>query len=196
MEQALIGAGGFAREIMFHMNQPSMKCFVDDNYFEKNSNNIFPLSKFNPQKYEVIVAIGNPIERYNMVKRLPNETKYFTFIHPTSQILDPKVKIGVGSILCANTIITTNVKIGDHAHLNLLTTIGHDVNIGHFFTTSPGVKISGNCKIGNRVYFGTNSSVRQKINIADDVIIGLNAGVVKDITKKGTYVGVPAKKMK
>jgi sugar O-acyltransferase (sialic acid O-acetyltransferase NeuD family) len=194
--KALIGAGGFAREIMFHMHQPLMKRFVDDDYFEKNDNNIYPLSEFNPQKYEVIVAIGDPVDRYNMVKKLPRETKYFTFIHPTAQILDPEVKIGVGSIVCANTIITTNVEIGDHAHLNLLTTVGHDVSIGDFFTTAPGAKISGNCKIGNRVYFGTNSSVRQKIDIVDDVTIGLNAGVVKDITKSGTYVGVPAKKIK
>lgn len=196
MMKALIGAGGFASEIMFHMHQPLMKRFVDDDYFEKNDNNIYPLSEFNPQKYEVIVAIGDPVDRYNMVKKLPIETKYFTFIHPTAQILDPEVKIGVGSIVCANTIITTNVEIGDHAHLNLLTTVGHDVSIGDFFTTAPGAKISGNCKIGNRVYFGTNSSVRQKIDIVDDVTIGLNAGVVKDITKSGTYVGVPAKKIK
>ena len=196
MTKALIGAGGFSREIMFHMGIPLMKCFVDDNFFKENDNNIRPLSEFNPQKYEVIIAIGNPTDRYNMFKKLPPETKYFTYIHPSAQIMDSKVNIGIGSIICANTIITTNVNIGEHSHLNLLTTIGHDTQIGNFFTTAPGAKISGNCNIGNRVYFGTNSSVREKINIVDDVTIGLNAGVVKDITESGTYVGVPVKKLK
>jgi hypothetical protein len=121
--KALIGAGGFAREIMFHMGQPLMKCFVDDIYFEKNDNNIYPLSEFNPEKYEVMIAIGDPTDRYDMAKKLPNETTYFTFIHPTAQILDHEVKIGEGSILCANTIITSNVVIGKHTHLNLSTSI-------------------------------------------------------------------------
>jgi len=46
------------------------------------------------------------------------------------------------------------------------------------------------------VYFGTNSSVREKISICDNVVVGLNAGVVKNITESGIYVGVPAKKIK
>jgi UDP-3-O-[3-hydroxymyristoyl] glucosamine N-acyltransferase len=78
----------------------------------------------------------------------------------------------------------------------LSTTIGHDTVIGDFCTTAPGAKISGNCKIGNRFYIGTNGSVREKINICDDVTVGLNAGVVKDITECGTYAGIPAKKIK
>ena len=100
------------------------------------------------------------------------------------------------SIICSGTIITTNVKLGKHTHLNLHTTIGHDCVIGDYFTTAPGVQISGNENIGNRVYFGTRSCVKQKITICDDVIIGMNAGVVKNITESGTYIGTPAKKIK
>jgi UDP-3-O-[3-hydroxymyristoyl] glucosamine N-acyltransferase len=103
--------------------------------------------------------------------------------------------IGEGSIICPNTILTTNIKIGNHTHLNLGSTIGHDTITGDFFTTAPGVKISGNCIIGDRVYFGTNSSVRERITICDDVTIGLNGGVVKNINEPGTYVGVPVKKI-
>lgn len=196
MKKVIIGAGGFAREIMCHMGDPLMMCFVDDEYYEKNNSNIYPLSDFNPKKYEVIIAIGNPTDRYNMVKKLPSETKYFTFIHPTAQILDNNVTIGEGSFICANTIITTNVKIGKHTHINLSTTIGHDTIIGDFFTTAPSVNVSGNCIIGDRVYFGTNSAIREKIKVCDDVIIGLNSGVVKDITEKGVYGGTPSKKIK
>jgi UDP-3-O-[3-hydroxymyristoyl] glucosamine N-acyltransferase len=65
-----------------------------------------------------------------------------------------------------------------------------------FFRTSPGSIISGNCNIGKHVYFGTNSSVREKIKICDNVTIGLNSGVVKDIKDEGIYVGTPAKKIK
>jgi UDP-3-O-[3-hydroxymyristoyl] glucosamine N-acyltransferase len=99
-------------------------------------------------------------------------------------------------VICAGSIITTNVKIGRHAHINLITTIGHDCSIGDYFTTAPGVQISGNVLIEDRVYFGTRSCIKQKISVCDDVTIGMNSGVIKDIKEPGTYIGTPAKKIK
>lgn len=170
--------------------------FVDDNYWDGSNDLILPMSKFNPQEYEVVIAIGDPRDRFDIVQRLPKETKYFTHIHPSCQILGDDIEIGEGSIICAGSIITTNVKIGHHAHLNLQTTIGHDCKIGDYFTAAPGSKISGNCKIYDCVYLGTNSSIKEKITIHSLVTIGLNSGVVKDITESGIYVGTPAKKIK
>jgi UDP-3-O-[3-hydroxymyristoyl] glucosamine N-acyltransferase len=82
-----------------------------------------------------------------------------------------------------------------HAHLNLQTTIGHDCEIGDYFTTAPGAKISGNCKIHDCIYIGTNASIREKISIHSFSTIGMNAAVVKSIEEPGTYVGVPAIKI-
>jgi sugar O-acyltransferase (sialic acid O-acetyltransferase NeuD family) len=195
IEHAIIGAGGFGREIKAAIGIPNIKFFVDDKYEDLN-NNILGLSKFDPKKYIVVVAIGDPKDRFDIIQRLPKETKYFTFIDPSAIIIDENIQIGEGSIICAGNIITTNVKIGKHAHLNLQTTIGHDCKIGDYFTTAPGVKISGNCKIHDCVYIGTNASVKEKISINSFTTIGMNAAIVKDITESGTYVGVPAKKIK
>lgn len=195
MKHALIGAGGYAKEIRAAMQMPDIQFFVDDKYEDLDSN-ILGLSKFNPEEYMVAVAIADPVVRYNIVQSLPKETKYFTFIDPTAQIHDDNVQVGEGSIICAGTIITTNVKLGKHTHLNLLTTIGHDCKIGDYFTTGPGVQISGNETIGDRVYFGTRSCIKQKLTVCNDVIIGMNAGVVKNITEPGTYVGTPTQKIK
>ena len=57
----------------------------------------------------------------------------------------------------------------------------------------PGSIVSGNVTIGDNVYMGTNSSVKEKIQICSDVKIGSNATVIKDIIKSGTYVGVPVR---
>lgn len=196
MKRALIGAGGFAREIKAHIGDRTMKCFVDDKYWAENDEYIFPLSHFNPKEYEVLVAIGNPKDRHDTIQRLPTGTKYFNFIHPSAQILDSNIDIGEGSIICAGCILTTNIRIGKHSHLNLHTTIGHDCEIGDYFTTAPGAKISGNCKIYDCVYVGTNASIKEKISIHSFSTIGLNAGVVKHIEDSGTYIGTPAKKIK
>ena len=199
MKKGIIGAGGFGREVYWSLSlieRVNTKFFVDDKYWDDTNDLILPISKFNPSEYKMVVAIGDPRDRFDMVERLPKETKYFTHIHPSVQILGDDVEINEGSIICAGTIITTNVKIGKHAHLNLQTNIGHDCEIGDYFTTAPGAKISGNCTIGDCVYFGTNSSVREKIEICSYVTIGLNSGFVKNIKESGTYGGVPVKRIK
>ena len=199
MKKGIVGAGGFGREIYWSLNpieRLNTVFFVDDIYWDNTNEKILPLSLFETDKYELVVAIADSNSRKKIIESLPKKTKFFTHIHPSVQIHGEDVEIGEGSIICAGTIITTNVKIGKHAHLNLLTTVGHDCVIGDYFTTAPGVQISGNGTIGNRVYFGTRSCVKQKITICDDVTIGMNAGVVKNIIEPGIYIGTPAKKIK
>ena len=199
MKKGIIGAGGFGREVYWSLNPVERNdavFFVDDDYWDNTDERILPLSLFESDKYEVVVAIADSVHRERIVNSLPKNTKFFTHIHPSAQIHGDDVIIGEGGIICAGTIITTNVKIGKHCHLNLITTIGHDNVIGDYFTTAPGVQISGNCVIGDRVYFGTRSCNRQKTKICDDVTIGLNSGVINNITEPGVYVGTPAKKIK
>lgn len=195
MKRAIIGAGGFAREVKSQMLLHNSPFFVEDDFWNVNmaALNIWPLYQFNPEEYEVVIAIADPQVRNRIRNTLPPETKYYTLIHPSVQILGAITNIGEGSIICAGCILTENIQIGNHCHLNLMSTIGHDCVIGDFFTTAPGAKISGNCGIGDRVYIGTNSATREKIKITDDVTIGMMSGVIKDITQPGTYVGTPAK---
>ena len=198
MKKAIIGSGGMGRELLVQMldnnSNEEVVFFVNDEYPHDNVK-ILPLSTFNPYIYEVVVAVGDSFLREKIVKSLPTNTKFFTFIHKSVLIFDD-IKIGEGSVICAGSILTTNIKIGRHAQLNRATNISHDVMIGDFFTTAPNVHISGNCEIGNRVYIGCGSSSKEKIKICDDVIIGLNSGVVKNINDSGVYVGTPAVKIK
>lgn len=199
MKKGIVGNGGFGREVYWSLKEEDRnqaKFFVDDEYWDEKDINTLPISKFDHNEYELVVAIGDPTLRKQMVERLPKQAKYFTHIHEKAVILDPNTKMGEGSIICAGTVLTTNITLGKHTHLNLHTTVGHDTIIGNYFTTAPSVNISGNCKIGNQVYVGTNSSIREKINICDDVILGLNSGVVKDILEPGVYGGTPSKKIK
>jgi sugar O-acyltransferase (sialic acid O-acetyltransferase NeuD family) len=198
MKKGIIGAGGFGREVYWSMNPAdriNTVFFVDDQYWDDSNDKILPLSLFRASEYEIVVAIADPYHRERIVNSLPKSTKYFTHIHNSAQIHGDNIKIGEGSIICAGTIITTNVTMGKHSHLNLITTIGHDCVIGDYFTTAPGVQISGNEVIGDRVYFGTRSCIKQKLSVCDDATIGMNSGVVKNITEPGVYVGTPAKKL-
>ena len=190
MIKVLVGNGGHAREVMSQMGV-KLKRFVDDEYVNSDT---LPLSSLQPDKHVVMVAIANSKDRYDIIQRLPKNTKYFTFIHPTAIIMDD-VEIGDGSFIGAYSILTTNIKIGKHSILNRGNQIGHDSIIGDYFSAMPGSIVSGNVTIGDCVYLGTNSSIREKINICDNVIIGLNSGVVKHLNESGTYVSNLIKKL-
>lgn len=191
MKRALVGYGGHAREVMVQMGL-KLTCFVDDGYVVEGTQ---PLSTFNPEEYVLMVAVADSKDRFDIISRLPKETKYFTWVHPTALIMGNDVEIGEGSFIGAYSILTTNIKIGKHLILNRGNHIGHDCVIGDYFSAMPGAIVSGNVKIGECVYFGTNSSVREKITICDNVTVGMNAAVVKDINESGIYIGTPAKKI-
>ena len=185
---AIIGNGGHAREVEFQIGTTLAK-FVDDSFYTKGNDLLFPLSTFDPDKWEVMVAISDPKAREDIVNRMPPETRYFSFIHPTA-IISEDLQIGMGSFIGAYSIITTNVTIGDHCIFNRGCQVGHDSKIGNYFSGMPGSIISGNVKIGDRVYIGTNSSVREKISICDDVTIGLNCGIYLSVESPGRYTSI------
>jgi sugar O-acyltransferase (sialic acid O-acetyltransferase NeuD family) len=128
------------------------------------------------------------------VGELPADTAFDTLIHPTA-VMSQWVEVGAGSVICAGCVLTCQISIGEHCHLNLNTTVGHDCTFGDFCTVAPGTNISGNCEFGNRVDVGTQASFRQHVRICDDAVIGMGTVVVKDIVEAGIYVGVPAKKV-
>jgi len=207
MKIGIIGYGAFTREIL-----PKIKnfdIFLENSYYDTflkeklkqielyYNCKVYKLDNFNSQKYEALVTIADVSKRIEAVNLLPLKTKYCNFIDPSSIIIDKSsISLGKSTIICSNTILTTNIKIGDFCQFNLKNTIAHDVNIGNYVTTAPSVDILGNCNIGNRVYIGAKSTIKNKISMYDDVVIGKCSGVIKNITEKGTYIGTPSKLMK
>jgi len=192
MKLALFGYGGHAREVAVQIGQ-NVTFFVDDEFSNESAK---PISDFKPENYLMMVAVANSKEREKIVKRLPSNTKYFTFVHPTVLSMDNNIEIGEGSFIGAYSILTTNIKIGKHSILNRGNQIGHDSIIGDYFSAMPGAIVSGNVILGESVYMGTNSSIKEKIQVCSNVTIGSNATVIKNIIIGGTYVGVPSKKIK
>ena len=191
MKKVLIGNGGHAREVMAQMGV-KLDRFVDDQYVDEET---FPISKLDPEKHAVMIAVADSKDRFDIAQRLPKGIHFFNFIHPTALIMD-NVEIGEGSFIGAYSILTTNIKIGKHAILNRGNHIGHDCRIGDYFSAMPGAIVSGNVTIYSLVYMGTNSSIREKLSIHSLSTIGMNSSVIKNIENSGTYAGCPAKYIK
>ncbi len=208
---AIYGASGFGREVAWLIQEYNESkgiykavCFIDDNknIQGKMVNGIEVLdvntasTRF-PKAF-VTFGIGMPKIRQAIVEKLANlDFKFETIIHPSVRY-SQLVKIGEGSIICAGTILTVNIVLGKHVHINLNCTVGHDVIIGEYTTISPGVHVSGCVRIGKRVFIGTgaviiNGTQASPLTKGDDVIIGAAACVTRSISEGQTVVGVPAK---
>lgn len=190
-KKAIFGYGGHAREVASYIEE-DVTFFVQDEFVEKGCQ---PISKFNPYTHEMLIAVSDSTLRKKISESLPRDTQFFSFIHPTS-IISGKVTLGKGCFVGPNCILTTEISLGNHCLLNRGNQIGHDCVIGDFVSLMPGSIISGNNTIGDEVYFGANSTTREKIKICNNVKIGLNSGVIKDISEPGIYVGTPTKLIK
>jgi sugar O-acyltransferase (sialic acid O-acetyltransferase NeuD family) len=199
---AIFGSGGFGRDVLSMLGDVQLGNLVqafyesDDVWSDRHVSGlpVLPLSRFNPQTTEMILAIANPTARRLIRDLLPPETQYPTIIHP-NVVRSSSVTIGQGSVVCAGSILTHDIIIGEQVHLNVMTTIGHDCILGDFVTTAPAVNISGNCHIGNGCYFGTNACLREKLTLAAKTTIGMGGVVVSSIHEAGVYIGIPAKRM-
>ena len=189
---ALYGFGGHAREVAAQMGV-DLVYFVDDQYLCEGA---LPISQFDPEVYQIMVAIADSQLRQQAVMRLPVHTEYFSFIHPSALLMSKKIEIGAGSFIGALSILTTDIRLGSHALLNRANQIGHDTVVGDFFSMMPGAIVGGNVQIGDAVYLGSGVNVREKIHIVDQVKIGLQSSVVKHIQEPGVYVGTPCRKIR
>jgi sugar O-acyltransferase (sialic acid O-acetyltransferase NeuD family) len=204
---AIFGTGGFGREVLCCLidclkatgkDYKNVAAFiVDDAHADVDVLKgvpVIPFSKFDPTTHAVVIAVGDPLSRKAIVERMPAGTTYATLIHPSANVSE-WVTMGEGSIITAGVILTCDITMGKHAHLNLTSTIGHDCVIGDYFTTAPGANVSGNCHFEDCVYLGTNVAIKQGVRICNNVTVGMGAVVVKPITEGGVYIGNPLKKL-
>ena len=207
----IFGAGGFGRETAWaveRINKISptwnlLGFMDDDDTIQGTEINSYPvLGKLRevdkyPDVY-FVCAVGASKKKkkiiHNMKMNNPN-IKFGTVIDPSVERSD-LVTVGEGTIICAHTIMTVNISIGNHVIINLDCTIGHDVVINDFSTLYPSVNVSGMSEIGHAVELGTGMQMIQGKKIGNYSIVGAGAVVVRDIPAACTAVGNPAKVIK
>lgn len=207
----IFGASGFGREVAWMVErinkvEPTWNLlgFMDDNDSIQGTeiNGYKVLGKTNDiNKYSdscFVCAVGASKTREQIVKNMKeiNPAVIFaTVIDPSVEISD-HVTIGEGTIICAHTIITVNISVGNHVIINLDCTVGHDAVLNDFVTLYPSVNVSGITEIGYCSELGTGTQIIQGKKVGNYSIVGAGAVVVKDIPDKCTAVGSPAKPIK
>ena len=207
----IVGASGFGREVAWlieriNRSKPTweMLGFLDDNMDLQNVNvNGYPVlgmlkdAIYYPEVF-FVCAIGSAKIRRMVISKLleiNSKIKFGTLIDPSVDVSEYN-QIGEGTIICAHTILTVNIKVGKHVIINLDCTIGHDAILEDFVTVYPSVNISGITCIGEGSELGTGAQIIQQKNVGRNSIIGAGAVVVKDIPENCVAVGAPAKPIK
>jgi sugar O-acyltransferase (sialic acid O-acetyltransferase NeuD family) len=210
----VIGIGGFGREVVDIIDAVNAESpepvwelvgVVDDAPNELNLERLalrgvdflgdtgVPLSWANPVSY--VVGIGSPRVRRLMAERYDAASfRAATLVHP-SVTHGFGVSIGAGAVVCAGARLTTNITVGQHVHINLNVTVGHDSSIGDFVSVNPLASISGDCVIEDGVLIGVAGVVLNGLTIGAGAVLGGSACAVRDLDAGVVAVGVPAKPM-
>ena len=204
MDLGIIGSGGFAREVLRlakHL-QSLDRLEYDDIFFVEMDNfhtcdivdgtSVVKFSQCDLFAMRFVIGIADPKTKQRIVNDLPSQTEFTSLISPLAFVAEDLIH-KPGLVVMPFSYISCNVKLGNHVHVNTHSTIGHDTTIGNCFTSAHSVMIAGNNSISDYCYFGMNSATKQGVSIAENVSIGLNAGVVKDIQIPGIYIGTPCK---
>lgn len=146
---------------------------------------------------QVVVAIGPSSARRRVTGRIQARctNTFATLVHPRAWVGD-HVQIGAGSVICAGAMVTTDIHIGDHVHVNVGCTIGHDSVLQDFATLSPGVNLAGNVRLQEGTEVGTGSVVIPGCLLGPWAIVGAGSVVLRQVPENSTVVGSPARVIK
>ncbi len=205
MRIAVIGAGGFAREVKWLIGEAGHEFagfFVSDlaklGEHDSRDEVVGDLGAINTTAgvEGLAIGIGNPAVRLKIGRELAEhlpDVQWPPLVHPSVIGHRGTLRLGRGSILCAGVIATVNVAIEEFAMVNLACTLGHECVIGSGSVLNPTVNISGGVVLEEGVLVGTGAQVLQYVQAGKDARIGAGAVVTKDVAPGATVVGVPAK---
>ncbi len=211
----LLGTGGFAREVMpfaraFLSNLargekwPSVEVyFVDKTPKTSSINGVATIGEDEFLTMECgrkffNIAVADSKAREGHAGRCVKAGAEPLGLRAAESIVYDHNEIAEGAILCANTIVTSNAKIGKYFHANIYSYVAHDCVIGDYVTFAPRVHCNGNVRIGDHAYIGTSAIIKQgregkPLTIGEGAVVGMGAVVTKDVPPFTTVIGNPAR---
>ena len=199
----IAGAGGFGREVHSWLVTSPHYCATESIEEIVFINDVAPavdlpapvvstVSDFYPDPNDLVIcAIGSPADRQEMTSTLTSRGAVFaTFVHD-STVIGNNVTLGEGTVICPGVILTTDITVGRHVHININSSVGHDVRVHDFVTISPSCNLMGGATVMHNAFLGTATTMVPGTTIHQNTVIGAGSVVVKDIEAEVVAFGNP-----
>ena len=206
MKVIVLGGGGHAKTVIGALIESGSQVlgFLDDNLLitavldKPRLGHLTTVESYLETNYLALGLgqVGNTALRRKVVEMYKGRGFVFEVVIAPLSYISKFSRIGEGGVVAAGAIIQPGTLIGDFSIINTGAKVDHDCLIGGHTHIAPGVTISGDVTIGDDCLIGVGSTIMQGISIVDNCIIGAGSVVIKSITEPGTYIGVPAKKIK
>ncbi len=201
----IAGAGGFGRGVYGWIAGAPGYCEehgIDDIVFldDRSAGRELPapvvssIADYAPEAAdEVLCAIGDPGTRRSIVDRFgASGVRFHTYVDPRA-VLSEGVRVGLGSIVCPGSVLSSRVVVGEQVHINFNCAVGHDTTLGDFTTLSPAVNVMGEVPVGRQAFFGGSAVVLPRLSVGAEAVVGAGAVVTASVPEGVTVVGNPAR---
>jgi sugar O-acyltransferase (sialic acid O-acetyltransferase NeuD family) len=210
----IVGAGGFGKEVadtIVAMNREEERFliagYIDDDpaLMGKTINgvtivgNTEHLIRIGRRALEnarplpsAILSVSEPAIKRRLAERLEGSVIPENIIHP-SAVLSPYAVLGKGIVIQASVYVAPNAEIGDHVHVNVLSSVGHDVRLGAFASVMVLSALSGYATLGRCGYIATGVTVLPGVHIGENTHVGAGTVVTKDIPADVVAYGAPCR---
>ncbi|HYE10127.1 MAG TPA: transferase, partial [Patescibacteria group bacterium] len=176
----IIGAGGLGKEtvdLIRDIGGYEIAGFLDDNVEKKDRviNGVPVLDTVDRlEQYgnveDIVIAIANPAIRRKIYEySSAMGFRYPNLVHPMV-VRGSNVKMGMGNIIYAYSILSTDVMLQDFVIINPQCGIGHESGIGSFTTLYWNVHVGGNTSILESCELGSKACVIQGLHVMDNVV--------------------------
>ena len=135
-----------------------------------------------------------PDNEYKEPIELPRE-RIASLIDP-SVFVSRTARIGAGCVIYPHGYVGLNASLGDFVFMLAGAVVNHDDVLEDRVVVCSGVTIAGSVHVEAGCYLGQACTVRQKLRVGRDSLVGMGAVVTKDIPPGAVMVGNPARKLR
>lgn len=204
----IIGAGGFGREMYAAAQEAvgygskfTVKGFLDGRADALDGFAGYPPVIGRPEDYPIgddevfVTALGSVAARRRCAAMIESRGGRFISVVHRSASLGPNVRIGDGSFIAHNAVLTADIEVGRHACVFHGSVIGHDSRLADFSHVYSLVSIGGGVEVGEGASVFPGARVVPRRRIGNGATVGIGSVVVRDVDPGVTVFGVPAEKM-
>lgn len=205
----IFGNGEFAKLMKYYIDNDTDykilaitvdRSFINSDNDEIDGIKVLPfdeiVNRFSPNECSILIAIGyskmNTI-RENIFKKCKKlGFSIASYISSTAIIAGNSV-LGEGNIILEDVLIQPFVQIGDCNIIWYKSAIAHNCNIGDFNTFAGMSSVSGDVVIENNCFIGNNSTIKDKLTIANYTLVGAGSYINYNTSEYDVFVPCKSK---